>query len=130
MPPSNGCAEFTLKNPPPFVPSCLIAIWLATGPPGICWVDPATVCAVVKPCVFWITPHASSTIATTNASGSRMRSVVRIMSTQKLPTVRLPARDSPRISATITAIPAAADTKFWTVRPIICVRWLSVFSPP
>ena len=31
---SNGWAEFMLKNPPPFVPSCLIAIWLAAGPPG------------------------------------------------------------------------------------------------
>ena len=31
---SNGCAEFTPKNPPPFVPNCLIAIWLAPGPIG------------------------------------------------------------------------------------------------
>ncbi len=29
---SNGWAEFTLKKPPPFVPSCLIAIWEAAGP--------------------------------------------------------------------------------------------------
>ena len=29
---SNGCAELALKNPPPLVPSCLIASWLATGP--------------------------------------------------------------------------------------------------
>ncbi len=29
---SNGCAEFTLKNPPPLVPSCLIAICDAAGP--------------------------------------------------------------------------------------------------
>ena len=32
---SNGWAELALKKPPPFVPSCLIAIWLATGPPGM-----------------------------------------------------------------------------------------------
>ena len=32
---SNGCAELALKNPPPFVPSSLIASWEATGPPGI-----------------------------------------------------------------------------------------------
>ena len=32
---SNGWAELVLKKPPPFVPSCLMAIWLATGPPGI-----------------------------------------------------------------------------------------------
>ena len=84
---------------------------------------------LVKPCVFWITPLASSTIANTNASGSRMRSVVRTRSTQKLPIVRWPARDRPRIRATITAMPAAADTKFWTVSPTIWVRWLSVVSP-
>ncbi len=40
---SNGCAELTLKNPPPLVPSCLIAIWLAAGPPGMsCTVSDAT----------------------------------------------------------------------------------------
>ena len=30
---SNGCAELALKNPPPLLPSSLIASWLATGPP-------------------------------------------------------------------------------------------------
>ncbi len=29
---SNGCAELTLKNPPPLVPSSLIASCPATGP--------------------------------------------------------------------------------------------------
>ena len=29
---SNGCAELALTMPPPFVPSSLIASWLATGP--------------------------------------------------------------------------------------------------
>ena len=28
------------------------------------------------------------------------------------------------------AIPTAAETKFCTVNPVICVRWLSVDSPP
>ena len=32
---SNGCAELTLKKPPPLVPSCLIAICEAAGPSGI-----------------------------------------------------------------------------------------------
>ena len=27
-------------------------------------------------------------------------------------------------------MPAAADTKFWTARPVIWVRWLIVASPP
>ena len=34
VPFSNGIAELTLKKPPPLVPSCLIAIWEATGPSG------------------------------------------------------------------------------------------------
>ena len=29
---SNGCAALALKNPPPFVPKCLIATWEAAGP--------------------------------------------------------------------------------------------------
>ena len=29
---SNGWAEFAFTIPPPFVPSSLIASWLATGP--------------------------------------------------------------------------------------------------
>jgi hypothetical protein len=36
----------------------------------------------------------------------------------------------PRMIATITAMPAAADTKFCTVRPTIWLRWLIVVSPP
>ena len=28
----NGWAELVLKKPPPFVPSCLMAIWDAAGP--------------------------------------------------------------------------------------------------
>ena len=36
----------------------------------------------------------------------------------------------PRISAIRTTIPAAADTKFWTVIPIIWLKYVSVVSPP
>ena len=35
----------------------------------------------------------------------------------------------PRMIATTTAMPAAAETKFWTLSPSICVRWLIVSSP-
>ena len=56
--------------------------------------------------------------------------MVRTRSTQKFPIVSLRRRISPRISATATAIPTAAETKFCTVRPAICVRWLIVDSPP
>ena len=50
---SNGCAEFALKNPPPFVPSCLIAIWLAAGPSG-------TVCSDTVVCVAAIVTGSRS----------------------------------------------------------------------
>ena len=53
---SNGWAELTLKNPPPLVPSCLMAIWLAAGPPAITWVVPSTVVTSVCPWKFWMTP--------------------------------------------------------------------------
>ena len=125
----NGCAELVLKKSPPFEPSCLIDSMLAFGPPGICWVWPATVCTAVNPWVFWITPWVSSTIANTKESGSSTRIVVRTRSTQKFPTVRRPARVSPRSSAAMTAMPVAADTNCWTVSPTIWVRWLMVDSP-
>ena len=125
---SNGVAEFVLKKPPPFDPSCLIATWLATGPPGIACLAPVTVCTSLKPCRFWTTPPMRKMTANTSASGMRMRRVVRTRSTQKFPMVLAPARARPRMSATITAMPAAAETKFWTVRPIACVRWLTVVS--
>ena len=37
---SNGVAEFALRKPPPFVPSCLIASMKAIGPRAIVWVTP------------------------------------------------------------------------------------------
>ncbi len=55
---------------------------------------------------------------------------MRTRSTQKFPIVSLRRRASPRISATATEIPTAADTKFCTVSPAIWVRWLIVASPP
>ena len=114
---SSGCAEFALKKPPPFVPSCLIAIWLAAGPSGtVCSVTTCgcshglarridhgiargvdrrgtsivtgssklTVRYGAKLCT---TPCDISTTASTNDSGSKMYSVLRVRSTQKLPIV-------------------------------------------
>ena len=53
-----------------------MATWLAAGPPGMsCSVRASTVCAEVKPWKFWMTPWLTSTSATTNDSGSRMRTV-------------------------------------------------------
>jgi len=48
--------------------------------------------------------------------------VERVRSTQKLPIVCAVRRAKPRISATSTAMPVAADTKFWTASPSIWVR--------
>ena len=53
---------------------------------------------------------------------------MRVRSTQKLPTVWARRRARPRMSAAMTAMPAAADTKFCTVRPTIWVKSLSVDS--
>ena len=36
----------------------------------------------------------------------------------------------PRMSAMATAMPVAAETKFWTVRPAIWLKYESVVSPP
>jgi hypothetical protein len=132
---SSGWAELVLKKPPPLVPSCLIAIWLATGPPGIdcgptsAATAPSTGVASLKPWKFCTTPPSESRIATTKDSGSRIRRVVRVRSTQKLPSVRCPRRAMPRMMAITTAMPAAAETKFCTARPSIWVRWLIVSSP-
>ncbi len=55
--------------------------------------------------------------------------MARVMSTQKLPIVSAVRRTRPRISATATAIPTAAEAKFWTARPAAWVRWVMVDSP-
>ena len=55
---------------------------------------------------------------------------MRVRSTQKFPSVSAPRRVMPRMMATTTAMPAAADTKFCTVSPTIWLRWLIVDSPP
>ena len=91
----SGCAEFALSVPPPFVPSSLIASWLANGPPGIDWVAPSSVRASVNPSKLWIAPRATSTSASTIASGRRIRVTARVRSTQKLPIVSLRRRVMP-----------------------------------
>lgn len=92
----------------------------ATGPPGMVCVPPETVVTSVKPAKFCTTPPAIRAIAPIRAIGSRMRPSPRIRSTQKLPIVVEPRRARPRVSATATARPTAAETKFCTVRPASC----------
>ena len=51
---SEGCAELTLKKPPPLVPSCLMAIWEAAGPT-------AMTCSVSVDFLVFGWPFSSST---------------------------------------------------------------------
>ena len=44
---------------------------------------------------------------------------MRVRSTQKLPSWSVLVREKPRTSATATAMPTAAETKFCTVNPAI-----------
>ena len=70
VPFSNGIAELTLKKPPPFVPSCLIAIWEATGPRAIVCLAPSSVVAVKAPPSVWSTPWETRIRATMIDSGN------------------------------------------------------------
>ncbi len=125
---SKGCAELALKKPPPLLPSSLIASWLATGPPVSTCGCPARVVIVVS-AKLCTTPPARSSSAATNDSGSRIRIVARVTSTQKLPRVPLRERTNPRTRATAIAIPTAAERKFCTARPAIWAVNPSVDSP-
>lgn len=78
---------------------------------------------------FCSAPHATSTTAASAATGTRMRSVPRTRSAQKLPSSPERERAKPRTSATATAMPTAADTKFCTARPAVCTTWPMVCSP-
>lgn len=117
---SKGCDELALKNPPPFVPSSLIASCEATGPPGSTWVPPVIVPTSVKPLKFCATPATISAMAATIDSGSSSLAMPRVRSTQKLPIVDEPRRAKPRTSAIATAMPTEADTKFCTASPASC----------
>ena len=119
---SNGCAELALKIPPPFVPSSLIASCEAVGARAIVDDPPSTPVTSTPARRLIVTPSATSTIAATNEIGSRTRVTPRVRSTQKLPIRSVEARAKPRTSATATAMPTAAETKFCTVSPAICTR--------
>ncbi len=102
--------------------------WLATGPPGMVWVWPTTEVTSWPPEKFCTTPIATRTRPPTIAIGSRIRSTVRVRSTQKLPSRSVLARAKPRISAIATTMPTAADRKFCTARPANWTRWPIVTS--
>ena len=60
---SNGCAALALKNPPPLVPSCLMASCDATGPIASVCRAPSTVVTTSYGLKFWITPRETRTSA-------------------------------------------------------------------
>ena len=55
-------------------------------------------------------------------SGSSSRIMIRVTSTQKLPSLSVRDRMNPRTSAIATTMPTAADMKFCTASPPIWVR--------
>jgi hypothetical protein len=90
---------------------------------------PSTVATVRSPRKFWTIPCETKKRPNTIEMGSSTRMTVRVRSTQKFPIVALRLRTSPRMRATATAIPTAADTKFWTASPAIWVKNDIVDSP-
>src|ERR1700751_445322 len=67
--------------------------------------------------------------ALTTASGRGTETSARYRSRQKFPTVPVERREKPRNSATIAAMPTAADTKFCTASPAIWLGYDIVDSP-
>ena len=100
---SSGCAEFTPLNPPPLVPDCLMATWLAAGPMG-------TNCSV-----------------TISASGTRMPSTVTVPASSS---ITAPSNISP---SALTATGSTSDTvsapfRFWITPPPTSSREMTRFS--
>ena len=77
-----------------------------------------------------VPPGPTGWMAAMKANGRSSRTTSGVPSTQKWPRGDDPRRVRRRMSATITAMPAGADTKFCTVSPNIWLRWLIVVSPP
>lgn len=74
---SNGCVQLGPKNPPPFVPSCLIATNAATGPREIVCVAPSRVVATAAPSSVIGIPSPAKQLAQTNDIGSKINPVAR-----------------------------------------------------
>jgi hypothetical protein len=89
----------------------------------------AAVVTVFEAWKFWMAPWLMKTMAKTNVIGSRIRVVERTVSTQKLPRVVPRRRTRPRMKATASAIPTAAEMNWCHTSPSIWLRWLSVDSP-
>ena len=126
-------------NPPPLVPSILIASCEASGPCAMVCVVTVVVTGfpsvpvVVTDCgsssvavsyglKFWIAPCDTSASAYTRQIGTSTHSVPRVRSTQKLPSVFDSCRETPRMNAMASAMPTAADQKLCVASPTIWVR--------
>ena len=108
---SKGCAELTLKKPPPSPLKSLMASCEATGPRAIVCVAPSRVVAPAEGAKVCGTPCVIRKSAASTQIGRRTYRVPRVRSTQKLPMVDDRRRAKPRISAMATAIPDAAGKK-------------------
>ena len=126
---SYGCAEFALKNPPPLVPSSLIASCEATGPWAIFCSAPSTVLTTTSAWKFCTTPRETKKRAARNEKGRSTQRIARVQSDQKLPMPFAFSRATPRITATAMAMPVAADRKLCRARPAIWVKCDIVDSP-
>ena len=116
---SKGCVLLFPKKPPPFVPSCLMAIWDAAGPLGIICSTPSMPGTAMGPSKDCTTPWETSRRAMTVETGTKKYNVLRVRSVQKFPRVEAHLLSSPRIRADMTAIPVPALTKFCTPSPVI-----------
>ncbi|MNR50484.1 hypothetical protein D3C85_1700070 [compost metagenome] len=92
------------------------------------WLIPAAWLVTSVGQKFCTTPPKTITTAATNAIGSRIRNDVRVRSTQKLPSRCVLARAMPRMRATTTTIPTAAERKFCTASRHICTKMPTVAS--
>ncbi len=136
---SSATVLFGPYQPPPLLPSCLIATIGATGPSGIfCSWNSAvasTGLATGPAASVAGTPCHVSSSDSTRHSGSTKRSVARTTSAQKLPTSIASASPSgrcavctwrppnrPRKVATTTARPITGVTTCRPTMPVICDR--------
>ncbi len=90
---------------------------------------PAKVATSVPAERFWTTPSAMRTTVPMTAIGSRMRRLPLTRSTQKFPRRSVRERTNALTSATATAMPTAAETKFCTANPLIWAKCPMVDSP-
>ena len=67
---SKGWAALALRDPPPLVPSCLIASWEANGPRAMTCVPPSRVVTSWYGASVWIIPWETKTRVTIMQIGS------------------------------------------------------------